>query len=65
MFYICDKFGFVSEFYKTLSHKGEEVIKVRHCIDAREALPFDSRGVAEAQYRLTYMSSWWHCVVKV
>jgi hypothetical protein len=63
MFFICDKFGFVSEFYKDLSLNGEVVIKARHCIDAREALPFKSRGRAEAKYRLTYMASWWHCVL--
>ena len=63
MFFICDKFCFVSEYYKDLSLKGDVVIKARHCIDAREAKPFKSRGAAEASYRLTYMSSWWHCVL--
>jgi hypothetical protein len=63
MFYICDKFGFVSDFYKDTNIHGEQVLKAKHCIDAREAFPFKSKGEAEAKYRRTYMSSWWHCVL--
>ena len=63
MFYICDKFGFVSDFYKDTNIHGEPVLKAKHCLDAREALPFKSKGEAEAKYRRTYMSDWWHCVL--
>lgn len=63
MFYICDKFGFVSDFYKDTNHHGQLVLKAKHCLDAREALPFKNRGAAEEAYRRTYMGSWWHCVL--
>ena len=62
MFYICDKFGFVSSFHKSTTFEGEEVTKARHCIDIREALPFRTRGEAERAFkRLGH--GWWHCIV--
>jgi len=63
MYYICDKFGFVSDFYKDTNHQGEPVLKAKHCLDVREALPFKSKVEAESKFRRTYMADWWHCVL--
>lgn len=63
MYYIATKFGFISSFYWDTNMDGKMVYKAKHCMDVREALPFKSRRSAEAEYRKTYMSSWWHCVL--
>ncbi len=63
MFYISTKFGFISELCEGRDNEGKRVLKAKHCLDIREALPFESRVAAESAYRRTYMATWWHCVV--
>lgn len=63
MFFINTKFGFISELYEARDDEGKRVLKAKHCLDVREAMPFETRGDAEAAYRKTYMATWWHCVV--
>lgn len=62
-YFISTKFGFVQDIFPGTDKRGEPVMKVHHCIDVREAMPFPSRGEAEKQYRMTGMASWWHCVL--
>lgn len=63
MFYIANKFGFVSELYNGEDIHGDPAIKAKHCIDVREAMPFKTRAEAENKYRRTYLSTWWFCVL--
>jgi len=62
MFYICDRFGFISGFERRENYEGELVLKARHCIDIREAKPFTSRAEAEKAYRGLGVD-WYHCIV--
>jgi hypothetical protein len=62
MFYICDKFGFISGFEKRANYEGEVVLKALHCMDIREAKSFSNRGEAERAYRKLGID-WWHCVL--
>jgi len=61
MIFIADRYGFVSRFYWGTDRWGNPQYKAEHCVDVREALPFVNRYEAEAEYKKTYMSSWWHC----
>jgi len=63
MHYINTKFGFVQDIYPGEDKDGYPVLKVRHCIDVREAMPFENRGEAEKAYRRTTMASWWYAVL--
>jgi len=63
MIYLADKFGFVSGFVKEPNMENGVVIKARHCIDVREALPFKTRGEAYAAYKKSYSASWWHAAL--
>ena len=63
MIFLADKFGFVSEFVKEHNMENGVVIKARHCIDVREALPFKTRGEAYAAYKKSYSASWWHAAL--
>lgn len=62
MFYITDKFGFVSAFQKHKTYEGQETTKAMHCVDIREALPFETYQAAEQAYK-QYGGGWWHAVV--
>jgi hypothetical protein len=63
MIFLCDKFGFVSSFALERDAEHGVVIKVRHCIDVREALPFKTRGEAYAAYKKSHSASWWHAAL--
>lgn len=62
MFYVCDKFGFISGFEKRANFEGEVVLKALHCMDIREAKSFPNRSEAERAYRKLGID-WWHCVL--
>lgn len=64
MFYINTKFGMIAELYHTRDLYGEPTIKAKHCIDVREALPYETYEAAEKAYKKTYMASWYHCILK-
>lgn len=64
MYYVCDRFGFVSDFYHSTNYFDEPVIKARHCLDVREALPFTTRESAESAYSRSHKADrWWYCVL--
>ena len=63
MIYLADKFGFVSSFALERDAERGVVIKVRHCIDVREALLFKTRGEAYAAYKKSHSASWWHAAL--
>lgn len=63
MYYINTKFGFVQELYPDENYQGDPVLKAKHCIDVREAMPFINRGEAEKAIRRTNMAGWWHAVL--
>jgi hypothetical protein len=62
MFLLADKFGFVSAFQKHENYEGELITKAMHCVDPREALPFESYEAAEKAYK-RYGGGWWHVVL--
>lgn len=61
--YIADKFGFVEAFVLEETKYGEQVWKVKHCIDVRFAKPYKNRHEAEQDYSKTYMKDWYHCTL--
>ena len=63
MFYIADRYGFVSEFYRTVEN-GFHVHKLKHCLDVREAMPFTDAGVAERAYRSTVMGNLYYAILQ-
>ena len=63
-YYINNRFGLVSKLYMgTSKERKEPALKAEHCIDVREALPFQSRSAAEKAYRGTYLSNYWYCIL--
>ena len=58
--FINTKFGFIESFQKVVKDSGETILKPRHCIDVRNALPFRTRQEAEAAYKKMGLD-WWHC----
>lgn len=63
MVYISTRFGFIAALVEGTNHRGEPVLKARHCIDVRDAMPFINRGEAEKMYRRTSMAGFWHCIL--
>lgn len=62
IFYVVDKFGFISAFQKVENYEGELITKAMHCVDIREALPFKTYEEAEQTYK-RLGGGWRHCVV--
>ena len=63
MWYISDRYGFVSGFVVGEDRDGEQVLKAKHCMDIREAKPYKTQGEAEAAYQRSHSASWWHCIL--
>lgn len=63
MVFISTRFGFVAKLTPGMDYHGNSVLKVQHCIDVRDALPFANRGEAEKAYRKTSMAGFWHCIL--
>lgn len=63
MYYLCDKYGFISGFVIGEDREGEQVLKAKHCLDIREAKPYKTQYAAESAYKKSHSSDWWHAVV--
>lgn len=63
MFYIADKFGFVSDIVADVDVDGNPCVSARHCVDVREAKPFKRYASAISAYKRTKNGTWWHAVL--
>ena len=61
-YFLNDKYGFISSFFIGESYEGEKVVKAKHCMDVREALPFKTRAEAEHEWKRLGLD-WWHAVL--